>query len=235
VRTRLGGLFIVFGVAKWVLDAWGRWDALKELASQFPKASRFLGEPWVTPTIIVVGVGVLVWAGLDRGGTVGFDDLRFLPERYRQKRVPHEYIVGGAILLILVLFGFVMHNRGAATVKKHPMEWAVFGNNYGPLENSENYWSGIAVSPQESISTPITLKLTFTGEILGEPTFEYFAPSSKEVTKPISLSILKHEGKTVTLKILDPPFESNTALYVRAVSVKPVSIVRVSCVVCPYK
>jgi hypothetical protein len=84
---------------------------LKEWASYFPAVSRLLGEPWVTPTLIIVGLGVVVWAALDRGSMVGFDNLRFLPERYRAKRVPHEYIVGTGIILCLFVFGLLMHKR----------------------------------------------------------------------------------------------------------------------------
>lgn len=111
VRARLGWAAALIGLIKLSLDTWSRGEILKEWASDFPAIARFLGEPWVSPTIITVGLGVVVWAALDRGGAVGLDNLRFLPEHYRQKRVPHEYIVGGAIVLCLFAFGLVMHKR----------------------------------------------------------------------------------------------------------------------------
>jgi hypothetical protein len=246
VRARLGWVVTVIGCFKWLLDSWGRWDAFKELASHFPAASRFLAEPWVTPTIIIVGLGVVVWASLDPGGTIGFDNLQFLPEHYRQKRLPHEYIVGGGIIVFLIVFGVFMHDRVIAhqQLQTHPLEWVAYGMNYGRiketdkgggLKNNENFfWTVTAISPSQDVSAPMTLKLTFSQEILGEPLIENLTPSDRtHPTRPLSLSILKHEGQTVIVEIADP-LKDGDAIFVKVVSRSPATV-QVSCVACPSK
>jgi hypothetical protein len=110
IKAKLGWFFTACGIIRWILDLWGRGEVIRDIAAYFPSAARLLQEVWVTPTIIIVGVGLIVWSALERGATIGLDGARWLPEHYRRRRVPHEYVVGSGIVLALAIFGLTMHH-----------------------------------------------------------------------------------------------------------------------------
>jgi hypothetical protein len=114
-KAKFGWVISIVGFAKWIADWWGRGEIAREWMQHLPHSLQFLNEKWVVPLAIIVGLGMVVWAALDRGGSVGFDNVRWLPEVYRHKRVPHEYIVGSAVISAVVLTGLWLHGR---TVKK---------------------------------------------------------------------------------------------------------------------
>jgi hypothetical protein len=109
VKARLGWFFTIIAVIKWLADWWGVRAAVRDWAGYFPSVLKFAEEPWITPTVLALGLALIVWAALGRGGSVGFDNIRWLPARYQKTRLPHEYLVGIPLAVVLVIFAFVMH------------------------------------------------------------------------------------------------------------------------------
>jgi len=109
-RAKVGWLFAFLSGVRWIADQWSRGEVMREWIEKFPRWLHFLNERWVIPLILVVGIGLIVWAALDHGSTVGFDNWRWLPSRYRNKRVPHEYIVGIPIIAAIFLVGILLHH-----------------------------------------------------------------------------------------------------------------------------
>jgi hypothetical protein len=111
LRAKFGWVVSIIGATKWLADWWGRGEVVREWVQHLPHSLQFLNEPWVVPLTIIVGLGMVFWAGLDRGGSVGFDNIRWLPETYRRKKVPHEYFVGAVVIVAVMITGALLHNR----------------------------------------------------------------------------------------------------------------------------
>src|SRR3954466_3249303 len=89
LSARFGWVIAAIGVVKWIADWWGRGSVMKEWASYLPQALRFLAEPWITPVIVIAGLALVFWAVMDEAAQLGFDNVRWLPEKYRKKKIPH--------------------------------------------------------------------------------------------------------------------------------------------------
>lgn len=129
------------------------------------------------------------------------------------------------------------------------VNWRIFGTNSGPIANGKKnefgqfipndvVWSIATMAPDRPISTPMILELTFGDdpdepqEIFGEP---YIAlHTSVSDTTSVTMSILKHEGTIVTVKIVDPPLTPSSFLFIRTYGRSGV-ITHVKCVSCPSK
>jgi hypothetical protein len=113
LRAKFGWVIAIIGATKWLADWWGRGEVVREWMQHLPHWLHFLSEPWVVPLTIIVGLGMVFWAALDRGGLVGFDNVRWLPEAYRKQRLPHEYIVGFVVIVVVILVGLLLHKQFA--------------------------------------------------------------------------------------------------------------------------
>jgi hypothetical protein len=123
-KAKFGLFFTVIGIIRWLADIWGEGQTVKEWAASFPRIVRLLSEPWIIPIVIVLGIGLIFWGALDRGGSASFDNSRWVPERYKAIRIPHEYIVGACVLFGLLVVGFWLHRQYArkSPVPEQPKE-----------------------------------------------------------------------------------------------------------------
>jgi hypothetical protein len=83
---------------------------VKEWASHLPRFLQLLSEPWVTPIVIIVGIGLIFGALLERDSSATFN-IRWLPTKYQEARIPHVYFVGIAVIVAVLLVGFRAHGR----------------------------------------------------------------------------------------------------------------------------
>ena len=122
VRAKFGWFVTVVASVKWLADWWGRGKVITEWADRLPHWLQFLNEPWVIPVTIALGLGLVAWAVWDPKGSISFD-TRWLPSKYQRKiEVPHVYIVGGAVILVVIVVGYLSHKYTASRVIIAPSE-----------------------------------------------------------------------------------------------------------------
>jgi hypothetical protein len=110
IKAKLGWVFAVYGCLRSLADTWGRGQVVKEWASHLPRFLQLLSEPWVTPIVIIVGIGLIFGALLERDSSATFN-IRWLPTKYQEARIPHVYFVGIAVIVAVLLVGFRAHGR----------------------------------------------------------------------------------------------------------------------------
>jgi hypothetical protein len=94
-------------------------------------------------------------------------------------------------------------------------------------------WTIFMFRPDRSISAPMTLEFTFSEEVIGEPAVELWEATG-DLGGLVPLSILRREGPSMTVRIIDPPLTPEDCLILAAYA-RSTLFLRVTCVECRSK
>lgn len=146
LRAKFGWLITFFAAVGWVLDRLGEEQTAKEWATHLPHLLRFIAEPWVTPVVLAVGLGLVVWALIGPGHSVTFDNKRWLPKAYQPIEIHHEYIVGTCVIIAVILVGSWAVHRARVSVNSQG-----FTENYPTKDHVTGTVQPPAAKPTEQI------------------------------------------------------------------------------------
>ena len=93
-----------------------------------------------------------------------------------------------------------------------PVEWVASGNNGGYLHDQDDagkrtinehvFWTVEGFYPSRDVAPPMTLRVEFNTEIIGEPVIKTSSLGA------VTMKIVKHSGNTIIVEIVDPPIHS---------------------------